>query len=423
MATSSERPPLPPQPGRRGLWLGILAYRWAAYAWMVLLAIGAADEFREPAVAWLVLGATGLWTLWLSVTSGWDRPLTRWLDLGVCIGLLLVSGVVMREGYTVGGHPFFATAYPVCAALTWGAARGVGPGLAAGLALSVALALSRPINGVSPADATVAQIEGLGNGIVYYIAAGGAMGLISRTLGRASEELRRSQEEVLRERERVARLSEHATMGRKIHDSVLQALAMINKRGRELGEEDSVPGREVLPLAVMAAQQERALRALIQHEPDEPPTERASLRVALSTDARAVGEVPVTVTALGPIWLPEHEIAEVTAAVRQALENVVQHAHATRAVVFAEEGEEGLVVSVRDDGVGFVYEEDGLRSRGKFGLLGSMKGRIEDLGGRMTVRTAPGSGTEVEFVIPQPVPGSDRAGERGSTRATKGGTA
>ena len=102
------------------------------------------------------------------------------------------------------------------------------------------------------------------------------MGLISRTLGRASEELRRSQEEVLRERERVARLSEHATMGRQIHDSVLQALAWVNKRGRELGAQASVPGREVLRLADMAAQQERALRALIQREPEEPPKERAS---------------------------------------------------------------------------------------------------------------------------------------------------
>ena len=248
---------------------------------------------------------------------------------------------------------------------------------------------------------------------MYYIAAGGAMGLISRTLGRASQELRRAQEQVLRERERVARLSEHATMGRQIHDSVLQALAWVNKRGHELGAEASVPGREVLRLADMAAQQERALRALIQREPEEPPKERASLRVALDADARAVREVPVTVTALGPIWLPEHEIDELTAAVRQALENVVQHAAATHAVVFAEEGEQGLVVSVRDDGVGFVYEEDGLRSRGKFGLLESMKGRIEDLGGRMIVRSAPGSGTEVEFLIPEPGLGPDRVGDGG----------
>lgn len=33
-------------------------------------------------------------------------------------------------------------------------------------------------------------------------------------------------------------------------------------------------------------------------------------------------------------------------------------------------------------------------------MLGSMKGRIEGLGGSMRVRTAPGRGTEVEFRVP-----------------------
>jgi hypothetical protein len=42
-----------------------------------------------------------------------------------------------------------------------------------------------------------------------------------------------------------------------------------------------------------------------------------------------------------------------------------------------------------------------------------MKGRIEDLGGRMIVRSAPGSGTEVEFLIPEPGLGPDRAGDGG----------
>ena len=42
-----------------------------------------------------------------------------------------------------------------------------------------------------------------------------------------------------------------------------------------------------------------------------------------------------------------------------------------------------------------------------------MKGRIEDLGGRMTVRSAPGSGTEVEFLIPEHGSGNDRAGVEG----------
>jgi len=336
------------------------------------------------------------------VTGRWDRPTTRWLDLGVCILLLLVSGAVMPEGYVLGPHPFFATAYPVCAALTWGAAKGVGAGVASGLVLSVALGLSRPINGVYPSDATLEQLEGLGNGMVYYLAAGGAMGLISRALGRATDELQRAQEKTLREKERAARLAERDVIGRQIHDSVLQALAPVNKRGHELATAPSVPGPDVLALAEVAAEQERALRTLLQHEPEEAPTGRAFLRQALDSVARTVRQVPVTVTAVGPIWLPAHEVEEVAAAIRQVLDNVVLHARATQAIVFAEEEEQGVLVTVRDDGVGFAYDPERLRSEGKLDLLGSMKGRIEDLGGRMTVHTARGAGTEVEFLIPSP---------------------
>jgi signal transduction histidine kinase len=68
--------------------------------------------------------------------------------------------------------------------------------------------------------------------------------------------------------------------------------------------------------------------------------------------------------------------------------------------VFADVEDSWVIVSVRDNGTGFVYEERDLRAAGKAGLLKSMKGRVEDLGGRMRVRTAPGAGTEVEFRVP-----------------------
>jgi signal transduction histidine kinase len=60
-----------------------------------------------------------------------------------------------------------------------------------------------------------------------------------------------------------------------------------------------------------------------------------------------------------------------------------------------------VTVSVRDDGVGFVYDEEQLSRDGKAGMLKSMKGRAEELGGRMTVDTRPGKGTEIEFKVPQ----------------------
>lgn len=399
MADTREQIPSDAEPGRRGLMLGILAYRWAAFVWMAVLAF-TSGEFRHEELAWASIGAAGVWTAYLTVTSGWERPATRWFDLGLSVALLLISGLVMQRGYVVGDHPFFATAYPVSSALTIAAAGGLGPGLGSGLILSVALVLSRPFNGVPLADLSSGQVAGLGNGIVYYLSAGGAVGLVTRVLRRSGAELRRVTEEAARERERAARLAEREAIGRQIHDSVLQSLAMVNKRGKELGAQTAVPGVEVRRLAEMAGRQERELRSLLQREPEEPPSGTASLRAALEHAAAGTRGTSVEVTTLGPIWLPAIEVEELAAAVHQAIENAEQHAEATRLSVYAEEEDGVVVVSVRDDGTGFDYDEERLRREGKLGILKSMKGRVEELGGSMRIETEPGGGTEVEFRVP-----------------------
>jgi signal transduction histidine kinase len=50
--------------------------------------------------------------------------------------------------------------------------------------------------------------------------------------------------------------------------------------------------------------------------------------------------------------------------------------------------------------VGFEFHESKLREAGKAGILKSMKGRIDDLGGTMTITSGDGRGTEVEFMVP-----------------------
>ena len=224
--------------------------------------------------------------------------------------------------------------------------------------------------------------------------------MVSRHLDRSQVQLRSAIDQAIRERERDAGLAERESFGRTIHDSVLQTLALVHKRGVELGSAASVPGTDVLRLAEMAGDQEQALRALILREPEEPPMGTASLRDALEETGREVSAVPVTVSAVGPIWLPRRTVEEIRAAVRQALENVAEHAEAHRAAVFAEIDNPWGIVSVRDDGQGLVYSEERLQAEGRAGMLKSMKGRIEELGGRMRVLSAPGAGKEVEFRIP-----------------------
>jgi signal transduction histidine kinase len=89
----------------------------------------------------------------------------------------------------------------------------------------------------------------------------------------------------------------------------------------------------------------------------------------------------------------------VAAAVGAALTNVATHAgdgaHAW--VLLEDEGDE-LVVSVRDDGVGFDEQRlAAAAAEGRIGVSRSITGRLRDLGGTSVVTSAPGEGTEVEL--------------------------
>ncbi|HZA79930.1 MAG TPA: ATP-binding protein [Actinomycetes bacterium] len=390
--------------GRAVLSLGILAFRWVSLAWMAVLAL-TAGELRRPWLAWATVAGLAVWTGWLTVA----RPRPAWpvlaADLALAAAANLVAGLVMPAG-SVGERPYFAAGYPVAAAVTWGAARGVPGGLAAGLALGVSLAAGQLANGVDLLDAEPAVLLNLAGGILNFMLAGGAVGLVARLLERSAGQLRQATEETIGARERAARLAERESLARQIHDSVLQALTLVHKRGRELAAGGPVPAGQVAALAEMAAGQERALRALILRDPEDErspggaPGETVSLRAALEAVAGAEGSLPVTVGATGALWLPARHVEELAAAVRQALDNVVEHAGASRAALFAEEDGGTVVVTVRDDGRGFAYDERRLLAEGKIGLAKSVKGRVEQLGGTMLVSSRPGAGTEVELRVP-----------------------
>lgn len=389
-----------PERSRRTLARGALLFRWVALAWMAILATSETDTFRNAPLAWASIGAAGAWTAWLTVGGRrWSRRVLGF-DLVLCCWLVVASGLVVPEG-TVTSRAFFAAAYPASAALLWAVARGPLAGFAAGLALSGAILASRVVNGIELDGLSRRDWQNLGGVWVLYLAAGVAVGIVSRLLVRTAEEAQQATDDLVRERERAARLAERESLARQIHDSVLQALALVHKRGKELAASPSPSPSELALLAEIAADQESALRQLILRDPEEAPAGQRSLREALEASARGVDDVPVSVSAIGPIWLARGQADEFAAAVREALANVAEHAQASRAVVFAEEEEGVIVVSVRDDGIGFSYDEERLRAEGKAGVLKSMKGRIEEMGGRMLVRAAPGGGTEVEFRAPK----------------------
>jgi signal transduction histidine kinase len=398
---SARAPARDPGPAERAsavLALGILALRWVALALMVLMAAITGD-LRRPLLAGVAIAVTTAGTLWLTIARPRGTAPVLAADLAVAVGLLLLSGVVVPESQ-VESHPFFASVYPVAAAVFWGAAAGARAGLAAGALLGVSLVGAQLVNGIDVLQAATPQLLSLASGALNFVLAGGAVGLVAQLLERSAGELRAAAEEAMRAREQAARLSERESLARQIHDSVLQSLAMVHKRARELAGVDAVPAAEVARLAEMAAGQERALRSLILRRPDEAPGGTASLRASLEALAQADLPIPLTVSATGPIWLPVRHAEELTAAVRQALDNVVEHAGASKVAVFADEDDGAVVVAVRDDGAGFSYDEEWLAAADKMGILKSIKGRVEQLDGSVRVETAPGAGTEIELRVP-----------------------
>ena len=85
---------------------------------------------------------------------------------------------------------------------------------------------------------------------------------------------------------------------------------------------------------------------------------------------------------------------------QQALANVVEHASATHAEVAIECTGKGVLLRVSDDGCGFDPDHvQVIADIAHFGLI-AMRERVEALGGRFRVATAPGRGTVVEARLP-----------------------
>ncbi len=88
-------------------------------------------------------------------------------------------------------------------------------------------------------------------------------------------------------------------------------------------------------------------------------------------------------------------------AVRELLLNVSKHAGSTKARISIEQEAKNIIVTVEDDGIGFAPALTGLiRPRnGGFGLFNAQQ-RIEHLGGRLVIKSLPGSGSRISIIVP-----------------------
>jgi signal transduction histidine kinase len=186
-----------------------------------------------------------------------------------------------------------------------------------------------------------------------------------------------------RDAERTVRIrsQERAEIAARVHDSVLQTLALVQREAAD-------PKR----VAALARRQERELRAWLYPS----RAEGASLGSAIDTAAAEVEElhgVPVALVRTGDAPLDEGLEALVLAA-REAMANAARHSGADEISTFVEVGEEEVAIFVRDRGSGF---DPAALPQDAHGIAESIRGRMERAGGSAELTSEPGAGTEVEL--------------------------
>jgi signal transduction histidine kinase len=207
--------------------------------------------------------------------------------------------------------------------------------------------------------------------------------------------------DLVEERRARIRAEERADMAARVHDSVLQTLAMIQRRADQ--------PQQVIQ---MARAQERELRAWLfdGRAPGsldgEDMTLASGIRL-IQQEVEAQHEVSIEAVTVGDCDLND-DLRALLAAAREATVNAAKWSGADVVSLFAEVEPEEVSLFVRDRGRGF--DPDAVPEDRK-GLAESVHARMARRGGSASVRSTPGQGTEVSLTIPR------AAGERQPSRA------
>jgi signal transduction histidine kinase len=225
--------------------------------------------------------------------------------------------------------------------------------------------------------------------VIELLAAHAAIAITNARLYEHSREL-----SILSERNRLA-LELHDVVSQKLFSLTLTAEAAMT-----LLDRDPAAARvHVQRLRTLAREALDELRTLILGlRPAE--LERDGLEGALRKEVemlRRVRGADIEVHADGVLDGAGERNLAVLRIVGEALHNALTHARAQRVIVRLGAREGRLVVEVTDDGVGFEPDRAELRSR-HLGLT-SMEERARELGGRLEIRSAPGSGTTVRLEV------------------------
>ena len=208
-----------------------------------------------------------------------------------------------------------------------------------------------------------------------------------------------------------ARVDERTRIARELHDTLLQSFNGLVLRFRTvhaLLSKNPDQARTILENAIDETRQaltegRQAVQGLRPAAVDTHEFSEAikTLTEELASDPTHNGGAEIRLTVEGtPRWKRPHMRDEIYRIASEALRNAFHHAEASHIEVQLSYGEKNFELRVRDDGKGIDQKFlTGEGSAGHFGLRG-MRERAQQIGGELTVWSAPGSGTELVLSVP-----------------------
>jgi signal transduction histidine kinase len=225
----------------------------------------------------------------------------------------------------------------------------------------------------------------------------GDIGALERSLNTMAGRLQADRDELAASRARIVAAADAARRRteRDLHDGAQQRLVLAGLRLREAASgvpPDLVDVRE--ELAGVGTELNQALEDLRELSRGIHPAilSQGGLRPALRTLARR-SPVPVTLEVRVAARLAAQVEVAAYYVVSEALTNAAKHAQASAVQVDVTVSEAGLLLAIRDDGVGGA--DDGRGS----GLIG-LRDRVEAIGGTIVVESPEGRGTSVIAQLP-----------------------
>jgi len=201
---------------------------------------------------------------------------------------------------------------------------------------------------------------------------------------------------------------ERALLARELHDDLTQRLAVlaIDVGRAELGRLDAAQAETMRAVREGLVRLSEDVHSLA-YQLHPSVLDELGLAEALRTECERLGRQNGVSLSLELDPLPDAIGRDAALCLfrvaQEALNNVVRHAHARTATVTLRQADGGLLLSVRDDGVGFDPASPGPgRSLG----LASMRERVHLVDGTLDIESAPGQGTAI--VVWVPVEGASR---------------